>query len=214
MKSFIIAVAAVFAVLLSLSLMGANEQNGIPISDNDSRLCAGLAGVANSLCYRVEELEKHFHGRERWFGKLAVQTATDWADNNIATPYQAISGNNTYGAGASDAAQVIGTADTPAITLMTKFDVHRIMIIDASETTTYKLRLVYGTGTKADAIAAGQYSTFMVRIDPAKGDDSGTPIDVMMPRGTAGSTQVWLECWNATDDATIDFYVGWHEYTF
>jgi hypothetical protein len=34
----------------------------------------------------------------------------------------------------------------------------------------------------------------------------------MMPRGTCGTTKVWVQAWNATDNATIDFLVGLHEY--
>ncbi len=77
----------------------------------DQRTTNGLLGVSNSAAYRIHEIERHFHGRERWFGKLAVQTATDWADDNIATPFVAISGNNAYGTDPGDEAQVIGTAD-------------------------------------------------------------------------------------------------------
>lgn len=172
----------------------------------------GLLGTSNSLAYRLEEIEKHFHGRERWFGKLAVQTATDWADNNIATPFVCISGNNAYGTDPGDEAQVVGTADTPAISGMARYDVHRLLITDSTSTTVWKLQLIYGTGTMADAITAGQYSTFMVRIDAAAAQLPGVPVEVMMPRGVCASTKVWLRGWNATNDSTLSFFVGWHEY--
>lgn len=211
MKTLFSWVALIIVALLGFLALGANEQNGIPISDNDSRTCAGLTGVSNSLCCRVGEIERHFHSRERWFGKLAVQTATDWADNTL-TPYRAISGNNDYGSDPNDEALVLGTADTPAISGMTHYDVHHLEVIAASSTTVYKLRIVYGTGTMADAIAAGQYSTVMVKYDPGIGDTSGTPIEIQMPRCAAGSMQVWVQAWNATNNATIDFFVGLHEY--
>jgi len=35
----------------------------------------GLLGVEH-LSYRVETINRHFHGRERWFGRLTSQTAT------------------------------------------------------------------------------------------------------------------------------------------
>lgn len=176
----------------------------------DSAATDGLLGVSNSLAYRVHEIEKHFHNVERWYGKLAVQTATDWADNTL-TPFVAISGNNTYGTDANDEAKVFGTADTPGIAGNVKFDVHRIFISAASVAGLWKLQLIYGTGTMADAIAAGQFSTFMVRTStPTATQD--VPADVMMPRGTCGATQIWLRAWNATDNATISFFVGVHEY--
>jgi len=51
----------------------------------DNKAVDGLLGVSNSLGYRVHEIERHLHGRERWLGKAGSQTATDWADN-VLTP--------------------------------------------------------------------------------------------------------------------------------
>ncbi len=217
MKNIFIVLALVLALTVAAGLglvaMGGTEQNGVTNTDLDNRACAGLAGAENSLCYRVEELENHFHNRERWFGKLAVQTATDWADDNLS-PYRAISGNGVYGADPNDEAQVLGTADTPVIAGKTKYDMHRIAITASSSTSVWKLRVVYGTGTMADAVAAGQYSTVMVRYDPAIGENSNANIEIMIPRLTSGTYKVWVQGKNATDNATIDFFVGLHEYTF
>jgi hypothetical protein len=184
----------------------------------DNQTTVGLTGTLNSLPYRVTEIERHIHGRERWYGKLAVQTATDWASDVINNPFVAKSGNNAYGTDANDEALVFGTADTPMMTdLVTglpnaKFDLHQLLITDCTVTTPAKIRLVYGTGTIAAAIAAGQFSTMMVRIDAAVGSNPAVPLDLMMPRGTCGSTQVWIQFWSITNDATISFYVGMHEY--
>ena len=44
----------------------------------------GLSGVADSLAYKVHELEKHVHNREYWYGKDSIDTflcatsATGW----------------------------------------------------------------------------------------------------------------------------------------
>ena len=40
---------------------------------------------------------------------------------------------------------------------------------------------------------------------------AGAPIDVRMPRIACGS-KVWVQAKNATDNATIDFFCGGHEY--
>lgn len=177
----------------------------------DTLAVDGLAGTSNSLAYKVHEIERHFHNRERWRGKKAVQSATDWADDTLSA-FRAISGNNVYGGEANDEALVIGTDDTPAIAGNTRYDLHRIMMTGASSSTAYKLRIVYGTGTMADAITAGQYSEMVIMSDPAAAQVPHDVFDVMMPRGTCGSTKVWIQAWNATDNATIDFLVGWHEY--
>lgn len=181
------------------------------IAKLDDRAVAGLLGTSNSLAYKVHELERHFHGRERWRGKKAVQTATDWADDTLS-PFRAISGNNAYGSDPNDEALVLGTADTPAIAGNVRFDLHRLMMVGASSSTAYKLRVVYGTGTMGDAVTAGQYSEIMIMSDPAAAQVPHDVFEIMMPRGTCGSTQVWVQAWNATDNATIDFVVGWHEY--
>ena len=153
------------------------------------------------------EAEKHVHNRERWFGKLGSQTATAWGEEASLTPYRATSGFGVFGADTNDDALVLGTDDTPAITGMTKFDLHRIDITAASNATDWILRVVYGTGTMADAETAGQYSDVMVQ-EARK----GAPVGVIMPRGTCGSTKVWIRAKNASNDATIDFFVGSHEY--
>lgn len=178
----------------------------------DSFPTNGLLGTENSLAYRTEAVEKHFHSRERWFGKKAVQTATDWADDTI-TPYQAISGAGDYGGDADDEAQVIGTDDTPAISGSVRYDVHRVFITDVSQDSIYKLRVVYGAGTMADMITAGQYSEVLIKFDATNPQQSaGIPFDIHMPRLVCGSDKVWLQAWNAADNATVDFFVGIHEY--
>lgn len=157
-------------------------------------------------------VEEHHHGRERWLGKLASQTATDWADD-VLTPFVAISGANAYGADANDEAQVLGTADTPIRSGMIFFDFHRILIVSVDHGTPYKLRIVWGTGTMADAITAGQTSEFMVQFDNVNPQlSAGIPLYMQMPRLRSGIDKVWLQAWNATDNSEIDFLIGLHEY--
>jgi len=178
----------------------------------DSAPTDGLVGVEGSLAYRIHEIEKHFHSRGRWLGKLGTQTATAWADDTL-TPYQAISGNDDYGGDVNDEALVVGTDDAPQITGMVKFDLHKVLITAVSVDTVYKLRIVYGSGTMAAAIIAGQYSEFMVKFDSSNPQQSaGIPFHVQMPRLTSGTDKVWIQAWNATDNATVDFFVGIHEY--
>ena len=177
----------------------------------DATTTDGLTGIVNSLAYRVHEIEKHFHNQECWRGKKAVQTATDWADD-VLTPFQCISGNNDYGSDANDEAQVIGTDDMPFRIGFVKFDVHRIFIDDVSEATLYKMRLIWGTGTMADAITAGQFSCMHLKFDAVGQTTANVPVDIRMPRLNSGVDKVWAQCWNVTDNATVDFLVGIHEY--
>ena len=177
----------------------------------DSLATDGLLGVNNSLAYRVHEIEKHFHNQECWRGKKAAQTATEWADD-VLTPFQCISGNNDYGSDPDDEALVLGVDDTPFILGRVKFDAHRIFIDDVSSSTLYKMRFIWGTGTMADAITAGQFSCIHLKFDGIGSTSASFPVDVKMPRLNSGVDKLWAQCWNVTDNATVDFLIGIHEY--
>ena len=170
----------------------------------------GLLGVEDSLSYKVEEIEKHFHNKERWRGKRATQTGTLWADD-VLTPFQAISGANDFGSDTDDEAQVLGTGDTP-INGEVKYDPSQILILDLSSDTVYKLRLIWGTGTMADAITADQFSEKPVINQTIGSKSGGTPVNFRTPRLNSGIDKVWMQCWNATDNATCDFLIGQHPY--
>lgn len=171
-----------------------------------------VVNAISDLEEEVEVIEDHFHNTEKWFGIHPSPTTTVWGSVNSLAPYTVTSGNNAYGTGATDAAQVIGSADTPVDTGNRYYDLHRLFVASSSVSTVWKLRIIYGTGTMAAALSAGKFSTAIVRIDstnPAQSD--GSPFDIVMPRVAVG-TQVWIQGWNATDDATITLYAGVHEY--
>jgi hypothetical protein len=64
----------------------------------------------------------------------------------------------------------------------------------------------------ADAITANQFTEFMVKEDPALFGGSGQPVNILMPRVNCGSDKAWIQCKNNTNNATIDFFIGIHEY--
>ncbi len=164
-------------------------------------------GLLRQIEQGVFVIEHHLHNRERWFGISADQSGNDWGLLAGLDPYQAISGDGDFGSDADDEALVLGTDDTTAIAGITKFDPHHIMVEAASNATEFVIRVIYGTGTMADAETAGQYSDVM--ISEAK---KGSPIGVIMPRCDAGVHKMWIRVKNATNNATIDFHYGIHEY--
>ncbi|KKM05730.1 hypothetical protein LCGC14_1751110 [marine sediment metagenome] len=164
-------------------------------------------GVLRKIEQAAFALENHIHNRERWFGKSGDQSGNNWGTESSLTPFRAISGNIAFGSDADDEALVLGTDDTPCIAGTTRFDPHTIMVEAASVATEYVIRVIYGTGTMADAETAGQYSDTMV-TDAKKGE----PLDIHMPRLTSGSHKVWVRIKNGTDNATMDFHYGIHEY--
>ncbi len=215
MKKTIIAILFCFLWISALGFRPRYIPNSPKI---DQEPVAGLLGVEGSLAYEVNEIERHIHSRERWFGISADQSGNDWALNTL-TPFVAISGANEYGtdhaggAGAVDEAFVIGTDDMPAISGMVKYDVHRILILDVDHSTVYKLRIVYGSVDRATSVSAGLYSEITVLFDAANPTVSaGSAIELQMPRLTSGTDMVWIEVWNATDNSEVDCLVGVHEY--
>jgi hypothetical protein len=56
----------------------------------------------------------------------------------------------------------------------------------------------------------------MVKIDAAAAETPNSSMEIIMPRLYCGVDKVWIQHWNATNDATndatIEFFVGWHEY--
>lgn len=166
----------------------------------------------NTPDVEVYHTEEHIHNREIWFGKSADQSGNNWGTVAGLTAFQAISGNGDFGSDADDEAKVLGTDDTPVATGKTLFDLHRILVVTQDQSTQYILRFVWGTGTMADAITAGQYSLVAVIADSAlEHIAGGAPFDIMMPQIATG-TKLWVQAKNATDNATIDFLVGLHEY--
>jgi len=186
------------------------------INKIDNQATLGLLGGNNSLAYRVHEIERHFHSREEWIGKSADQSGTDWSIDisaaGMPTVFQSISGNGVFGADEDDEAKVIGTGDTSNLAAEVKFDFHKLFIQAMSSTTFYVVRVVYGEGTMADAVTAKQYSEIMIKKDAAVGGTNAKPLDINMPRLTWGIHKVWIQCKNATNDATIDLFVGLHSY--
>lgn len=166
----------------------------------------GLAGTSNSLAYRVHEIEKHFHGREFWWGSDGSPDETTAIDANVDTPFVAVSGNDDWGTAIS----IMGTNDVPANAGDVRYDAHFILVVDTDHTTPYRMRFIWGSGTSANAISAGQWSEIMF-ITAGGPFLSGTSAELQMPRGTVGE-KLWCQVWNATNGSNVDFFYGVHGY--
>lgn len=160
-----------------------------------------------STIYEVEEIDNHIHSVERWFGIHGAPTATRWGTVSTLGAFSVVSGNNTWGAFAS----ILGSADTPVLSGKVKFDPHQVMITDVSESTKYRLRLLWGAATTT-ALTNGDWSEVVVKFDAINPQQSaGIPFNFRAPTMDAG-TKVWAQAWNVTNNATIDIFVGVHEY--
>ena len=102
---------------------------------------------------------------------------------------------------------MLGTDDTPAMVGSVKFDPHDLVIDASSHANPWVIRIVWGTGTFDEAVVAHQYSDLMVT--EAK---KGTPVTFKMRRLNSGADKVWVSGKSATNNATLNFFIGTHEY--
>ena len=188
------------------------------ISTDTQLLLTNVQVVDDSLSAvkkEIREVEKHIHGSEYWFGRHATQAANTWALSDTLGPFVATSGAAVWGADAADTVKVFGTDDTPHVGGMVKFDVHRVLISAVTVDTPFYFRLMWHETSASHAVAADQYTEVMFMSDVTNPQQSaGQPVDIMCPRLTAGTIKMWAQCLNATDNATMSFFVGIHEYDF
>ena len=176
----------------------------------DDAAVDGLAGTEHSIGYMLGEIERHFHNRERWWGSNGGATETNAIAATVTVPFVAVSGNDTWGT----AIPICGTADAPVPSPDNdKFDCHRIMVTDLDDDTTpWRLRIIYGTGTSGDAITAGQWTEIMVMTNAVPGNRAGaSPVDIIMRRVDVGS-KLWAQSWNDTNAEELSFFWGAHGY--
>ena len=172
----------------------------------DGAAVDGLLGVEDSLAYGVGELERHFHNRGRCWGATGAPDETNAIAATVAVPFVAVSGNNAWGT----AIPICGTADDPTDGLGVKHDPHLVLVTDTDHATPYRFRIIYGTGTSAVAIGAGQWSETMF-ITSTGPFSSGVPLDFIMRRVDVGA-KLWVQVWCATNGSNVDFFWGTHPY--
>lgn len=176
----------------------------------DYKAVLGLLGTANSLAYKVHELEKHFHNSEDWYGLAAVPDGethrADCLTLGTRASFQLDAGNDTWGAWL----QILGSSDTPNRTGMVKFDLHKIQIV-ASEITSKSTFIQIGYGdTGAASLTSLAYTTIAYLTPTSRAAESA--VSFMMPRIPAGS-KVWARCMAiGANTMTINFYFGLHGY--
>ena len=166
----------------------------------------GLAGAHDSLAYIANEIERHVHNKERWFGAAASPSGESHvADDNSMTPFVMTSGNDGFGAWL----QILGSNDTPNRSGMERFDVHRLLITDVG-TNRIITRIQIAAGSSGpNALAAGEYTEIMVTPEQNAKQE---PVSMIDFRSVAG-TKVWARCWvNGQNNRDIEFFIGIHEY--
>lgn len=163
-------------------------------------------GALTEIATQVDETELHFHNVERWWGALGAPGEINAIEANVSRPFVATSGNDAWGAAIS----IKGTADNPVAATDAQFDGRQLMVVDSDHATAYRMRIIYGTGTSADAITAGQWSEIMFITAPGP-FASGVPVDIRSPLLSIG-IKLWCQIWNATNASTVSFFWNAHGY--
>ena len=174
-----------------------------------SSATAGLADTANSLSYRVTEIERHLHSGGRWFETATTPDGELHVADRIgdgAGAFQIDAGNDDWGAWV----QILGSDDTPTVVGKAFFDPHQ-MIVEATEVAgAYFIQIARGDSGAA-GLAAGTYTELIFESD-AVGQRAEGIIPVQTGRAPAGS-KLWARTKAPGENtATIDFYFGLHEY--
>lgn len=177
-------------------------------TDNLSSIASdasNAATYAESAADEAEVVEEHLHGTDRWYGIKVPQTDTSWADATSMTAFQATSGNNTWG----PALKVFGSADTLENPSFTYGDFGEILPVSNSSATVYRIRFIWGSSDNLTAINAGQWTEAMFIRSNA--DNNRKIMQIRSPRIPV-TDKIWCQIWNASNNATLDFYISAHGY--
>ncbi len=182
------------------------EQNAEERAKIDNFATDGLAGVSNSLAYRVHETERHLHHYNHFFGAAASANGEiHVADHLVTTPFQANAGNTVFGSWL----QVLGSSDTPHIAGTVFFDLHELFVTSIQRANTIYLVQI-GFGASGTAALNDDDVTETMYIAPANARSS--PMEVNSERVASG-TKTWLRILaDGANEGTMDFFIGLHEY--
>jgi hypothetical protein len=168
-------------------------------------VAAHAALIVNGQDLRARLLDRiygHFETKERWCGKSADQSGTNWMSPTAMTPFAAGAEGSQWGA----LTKLVGSSDTPIIADQTAYKVRRLYITDVAFPGggRVKVRVIWGNGTASAAVQAGQYTEVMVPNDSVEASAR-----VMMPRVPA-TTKLWAQMWAIDAEAT--FLIGLAEH--
>jgi hypothetical protein len=157
----------------------------------------------------TEEIDQHVHNIERWWGAVAVPDETNAIDANVTRDFAATSGNDDWGA----AIPILGTADDPTPNGEILFDAHRVLFTDMDDDTSlWRFRIIYGYGTSAAAIGAGQWTEVPVITNATPGNRAGGVASNIKMIVLSVGIKLWAQAWNATLGEILSFQYGTHSY--
>jgi hypothetical protein len=179
---------------------------GVALDSTGDLVADSLADYLVDAAAEIVEVEHHLHNRGRFWGATGAPSEANAIAATVTVPFVAVSGADTWGT----AIPICGTADNPVLVTHTLHDPHLVLVTDTDHATPYRIRFIYGTGTSADAITAGQWTETMF-ITAAGPFSSGVPVELLHIRIAVGS-KLWAQVWNNTNGSEVDFFWGTHGY--
>ena len=176
----------------------------------DNAATDGLTGVYGSLAYRVHEIERHIHTREKWFGLASSPSGETHRADRMAggiSPFTLTAGNDDFGSWV----QILGSDDTPVEIDMEYWDAHRFIVTSTTSTNIFVVQLVAGESSGIATKIAAEEFTEVPYIAASNNNDSG--ISGIITRRVPAGEKIWARAACIGDNAvTISFYFGIHEY--
>ena len=158
----------------------------------------------------VYEIEKHIHTNEKWFGLADIPSGETHRADRMGPaigPFALLSGDDDFGGWI----QILGSADTPVATGMTKFDIHRILVTTTNSTNPFLIHIVDGELADIGAKLLAEDFTEVPYIAATNNADSG--IEDVKHKRADDTTKAWARCiCIGAANKTINFYHGLHEY--
>lgn len=180
----------------------------VPNAKIDDEATNGLVGVANSLAYRIHEVERHSHSYERWLQPAAVASGEVHVADRLGVGtgvFTVDAGNDTWGSWV----QILGSNDTPADIGKVQYDLHRILVTEVEHANAIYYVQV-GFGESADILTAGAYSELAHKPMTTQAEEF--PLDIQTRTIVVG-TKAWARCMAPTKDTSkFYFLIGLHEY--
>lgn len=168
-----------------------------------------IIATLNEILEEVEETDQHFHNLERWWGATADPTETNAIAATVTNDFTAMSGNDDWGA----AIPILGTADDPTPNGQLIFDAHRVIATDLdADTTLWRFRIIYGYGTSAAAIIAGQWTEVPIITIAVPGNRAGGVASNIKMFPLPIGIKLWTQVWNDTNGEVLSFQWGAHGY--
>ena len=174
----------------------------------DDAATNGLTGTSNSLAYRVHEIEKHFHGIERWYGSDGDNTMST-ANNHTPFVLTSHAANpNDWGTAvklSGTASADILAADFGGVTPV-KYDLHRIMITAVSAVDNLYVLQIYDNDPATTGVLITEVP---IKVGSLHADM--VAVDVQMPR-QAMTTVLYGRLKSEAANKTLSFTIGIHIY--